>query len=77
MAGDVLGVMHGRSDVSALAGGIQSEREFGEYLRQSLRAAAESIEPAGDGLERIRARLGQRWQPLGWRGVQPAYGGDV
>ena len=30
-------------------------------LREALRAAAESVEPAGDGLERIRRRLGDPW----------------
>ena len=32
-------------------------REHEELLRHALRAAADSVEPAGDGLERIRARL--------------------
>ncbi len=32
-------------------------REHEELLRRALRGAADSVEPAGDGLERIRARL--------------------
>jgi hypothetical protein len=32
-------------------------REHEELLRRALRVAADSVEPAGDGLERIRARL--------------------
>jgi hypothetical protein len=35
----------------------QREFEYDEILRRALRAAADGIEPAGDGLERIRARL--------------------
>jgi hypothetical protein len=73
----VLYAMRGTSEVSGPAGGIASDREFAEYLRRLLTAAAESVEPAGDGLERIRARLGQRWRPIAWRGVQPAYSGDA
>ena len=52
--------MGGKSGVSGLAGGISSDHDFGDYLRHLLRAAVEPIEPAGDGLKRIRARLGQR-----------------
>jgi hypothetical protein len=33
-------------------------RDYDDVLRRALHAAAESIEPAPDGLERIRARLG-------------------
>jgi hypothetical protein len=73
----VLCAMGGTSEVSGLAGGMRSDREFADYLRRSLTAAAESVEPAGDGLERIRARLGRPWRPIGWRGVQPAYSGDA
>jgi hypothetical protein len=36
---------------------MQQEYEFDEVLRRALRVAADSIEPGGDGLERIRARL--------------------
>jgi hypothetical protein len=32
-------------------------REFGEFVRQSLHAAADQVEPHADGLERIRARI--------------------
>src|SRR5712691_215618 len=32
-------------------------REHEELLRRALRVAADSVEPAGDGLERIRVRL--------------------
>ena len=55
--------MGGKSGVSGLvglAGGTSSDPELGEYVRLLLRAAVESIEPAEDGLARIRARLGQR-----------------
>jgi len=52
--------MGGKSGVSGLAGGISSDHELGEYVRLLLRAAVESIEPGGGGLNRIRARLGQR-----------------
>jgi hypothetical protein len=69
--------MGGTSEISGLAAGIWSDREFAEYLRRSLTAAAESVEPAGDGLERIRTRLEQHWRPIAWRGVQPAYSGDA
>src|SRR5215831_4396350 len=31
--------------------------DYEERLRAALRAAAESVEPEGDGLERIRARI--------------------
>ena len=52
--------MRGKSDVSLMSGGISSDHEFGEYLRGLLRATVEPIEPAEDGLKRIRALLGQR-----------------
>jgi hypothetical protein len=52
-----------------------------EILRRELRAAAESIEPAGDGLMQIRARLSAprplavAWVMVGWTTVgQPALG---
>jgi hypothetical protein len=35
----------------------QRDRDLEEILRRTLRAAASSVEPADDGLERIRARL--------------------
>jgi hypothetical protein len=35
----------------------QREGEFGEFLRCSLRAAAESVVVGDDGLDRIRTRL--------------------
>jgi hypothetical protein len=46
-----------------------------ERLRRALRAAAESVEPAGDGLERIRGRLTRprplavAWLMAGWTDV--------
>src|SRR5260370_42647578 len=50
-----------------------------ETLRRALHAAADRIEPAPDGLERIRARLSKprplavAWLMAGWTGVaQPA-----
>jgi hypothetical protein len=52
--------MGGKSGVSGLAEGTSSDHELGSYVRLLLRAAVESIEPAEDGLTRIRARLGQR-----------------
>jgi len=36
---------------------MQRERDFDDILRRVLRTATDSIEPSGDGLERIRARL--------------------
>jgi hypothetical protein len=33
------------------------ERDYDDILRRALRAAAESVEPAADGLDRIRGRL--------------------
>lgn len=36
---------------------MQRERDYDDILRRALRTAADSIEPSGDGLERIRARL--------------------
>lgn len=36
---------------------MRREPDYDEILRRALRAATDSIEPAGDGLERIRARL--------------------
>jgi hypothetical protein len=36
------------------------ERDYDDILRRALRAAAESIEPAADGLERIRGRVSAR-----------------
>src|ERR1700735_1984722 len=35
----------------------QHDHDFDEVLRRALHAAADSVQPAGDGLERIRARL--------------------
>jgi hypothetical protein len=52
--------MGGKSGLSGLPGGISSDHELGEYVRLLLRAAVESIEPGEGGLNRIRARLGQR-----------------
>ncbi|MDX6391653.1 MAG: hypothetical protein QOJ73_2716 [Streptosporangiaceae bacterium] len=36
------------------------ERDYDDILRRALRAAAESVEPAADGLERIRGRVSTR-----------------
>ena len=36
------------------------ERDYDDVLRRALRAAAESVEPAADGLERIRGRVSTR-----------------
>jgi hypothetical protein len=35
----------------------QQDRDFEQFLRRSLRAAAESVAVGNDGLERIRDRL--------------------
>jgi hypothetical protein len=55
--------MGGKSGVSGMARGISSDHELGEYVRLLLQATVESVEPAEDGLKRIRARLGQRPRP--------------
>src|SRR5579864_4340223 len=50
-----------------------SEQE--EVLRRALRAVADTIEPAADGLERIRERLSKprplalAWLMVGWTGL--------
>jgi hypothetical protein len=45
----------------------QHEHEFDTFLRRVLHEEANSIEPADDGLERIRARLGRpRPVPVAW-----------
>ena len=54
------GVMRGKSGVSGLSGGINSNHELGEYLRLLLHAAVEPIEQTDGGLKRIRARLARR-----------------
>jgi hypothetical protein len=38
---------------------MQRDHEFGQFLRRSLHAAAESIVVGEDGLERIRGRLAE------------------
>jgi len=43
----------------------QRDRDFDESLRRALHAAADSINPAGDGLERIRARTAVAL-PVAW-----------
>jgi hypothetical protein len=41
------------------------ERDYEDILRRALRAAAESVEPAADGLDRIRGRLSApRYSPF-------------
>ncbi len=67
MARGVLGVMRDRPGTSGLSGDVPPDGEFGAFLRRSLHAAAESVEPAADGLERIRARLGHNLRPLTWQ----------
>lgn len=45
----------------------QRDRDFDEILRRGLHEAADSVEPAEDGLERIRARLtGPYPVPVAW-----------
>ena len=39
---------------------ISQDRDYEDILRDALRAAAESVEPASDGLERIRHRSHSR-----------------
>lgn len=42
---------------------MTSDQELGEILRRALHEAVDPVEPAGDGLQRIRHRLEQpRWQ---------------
>jgi hypothetical protein len=66
---------------------MQGDREFGQFLRRSLHAAAESVVVGEDGLERIRSRLAEmrratlahRGEPLGEHAhtlQQPALGHD-
>lgn len=42
---------------------MTQDRDYEDALRRALAAAAESIEPAGDGLQRIRHRLDSRRSP--------------
>jgi hypothetical protein len=42
---------------------MTQDREYEDILRRALTAAAESIEPGGDGLQRIRHRLDSRRSP--------------
>ncbi|MDX6335281.1 MAG: hypothetical protein QOG05_2621 [Streptosporangiaceae bacterium] len=42
---------------------MTQDRDYEDVLRRALTAAAESIEPAGDGLQRIRHRLDSRRSP--------------
>jgi hypothetical protein len=48
------------------------EAEYGERLRRALHAAADSVAPSGDGLERIRSRIAHERAPdsfvlfIGW-----------
>jgi hypothetical protein len=45
----------------------QRDRDYDEILRRALHAAADSVEPAEDGLERIRARVTRpRTVPVAW-----------
>lgn len=55
--------MSGGSDDCGLARGIWSDRELDEFLRRSLHAAVQSVEPAANGLDQIFAGLRQRSQP--------------
>ncbi len=50
------------------------DQQYEEMLRRALHAAADGIEPAGDGLERIRARLSVPYPlPLAWLGAALSY----
>ena len=42
---------------------MTQDRDYEDILRRALTAAAESIEPGGDGLQRIRHRLDSRRSP--------------
>ncbi|PZS40033.1 MAG: hypothetical protein DLM62_05010, partial [Pseudonocardiales bacterium] len=42
---------------------MTQDRDYEDALRRALAAAAESIEPADDGLQRIRHRLDSRQSP--------------
>ena len=42
---------------------MRQDRDYEDVLRRALAAAAESIEPGGDGLQRIRHRLDSRRSP--------------
>ena len=45
----------------------RSDREYDELLRRALHEAVDWLEPSGDGLERIRARLTRpRSTPVAW-----------
>ena len=46
-----------------MAGMMTQDRDYADALRRALTAAAESIEPAGDGLQRIRHRLDSSRSP--------------
>ena len=46
-----------------MAGMMTQDRDYEDVLRRALAAAAESIEPTGDGLQRIRHRLDSRRSP--------------
>jgi hypothetical protein len=63
--------MSGGSDDCGLTRGIWSEREFDELLRRSLHAAAQSVEPDANGLDKIFAGLRQRSQPATVRRLHP------
>src|ERR1022692_1388340 len=40
------------------------DRDYDEVLRRALHAAADSVEPADDGLQRIRSRLNKPHSPF-------------
>ena len=45
----------------------QHDRDFEDLLRRALHSAADSVEPAQDGLERIRTRLTKPYPlPVAW-----------
>jgi hypothetical protein len=54
---------------------MQRDREFGQFLRRSLQAAAESVAVGDDGLDRIRSRLAElRRAAVPDRGEPPVLG---
>jgi hypothetical protein len=54
----------------------QPDVEFGEFVRRSLHAAADSVVVGPDGLDRIRARLAAaRMADAPWRGERAGLAG--
>ena len=57
---------------------MQRDREFGQFLRRSLHAAAESVPIGEDGLDRIRSRMAEvRRAAAADRGEPPGPGAPL